>query len=86
MPRPPALFQANEAGEIYLTDEGRRVLNRKGDDSVSDDTMVMLELIDRAPGMNEGDLRLCFVSVVEQYGNDALKAIRSGHVQFQRKH
>ena len=72
----------NDQGETYLNDDGRRVLRRGGQDGVSDDTLLMLEIIERAPGMTEGDLRHCFIAAMEQYGSDALKAIRSGHIQF----
>lgn len=82
---PPPLFTVNEQGEIHLNDEGRRVLRRGGHDGVTDDTLLMLEIIERAPGMNEGDLRHCFIAAMDQYGSDALKAIRSGHIQFKAR-
>ena len=82
---PPSLFTVNEQGEINLNDAGRRVVDRGGQDGISDETMLLLEIIKRAPGMTQGDLRHCFITAMEQYGKDALKAIRSGHIKFQAR-
>lgn len=82
---PPSLFTVTEQGEIHLNDAGRRVVDRGGQDGISDETMLLLEIIKRAPGMNQDDLRMCFVSAMEQYGTDALKAIQTGHIKFQAR-
>lgn len=67
---------------VYLTPEASNIVRRGGSDAVSDDQMLLLEIASRAPGMSQADLQKCFVACLAQYGKDALRAIRSGHVQF----
>ena len=65
-----------------LTEKGARIVVRGGADGQSDDDMLLLEIAARAPGMSKDDLALCFVNLRIEYGEDALRAIRTGHVQF----
>lgn len=68
---------------IKLSDLGRRIVSRGGHDDASDDDMLLMELIRRAPGMSRDDYQKCFVALRTEYGEDALAAIRSGHVKFE---
>jgi hypothetical protein len=67
---------------ITLTDFGNRMVRRGGHDDQDDDGMLILEIAKRAPGLSKEDLERCFVAARTEYGEDALHAIRSGHVQF----
>lgn len=66
-----------------LTDFGKRIVRRGGHDDVSNDDLLLLELMKLAPGMSKEDYGRCFVALLEQYGEDALAALQSGHVQFE---
>ena len=66
-----------------LTEKGARIVARGGAADQSDDDMLLLEIAARAPGMSKDDLALCFVNLRLEYGEDALRAIRTGHVQFE---
>lgn len=68
-----------------LADKGKQIVRRGGDDSVDDDELLLIELVSRAPGLSEEDLQRCFVALRMEYGNDALAAIRSGHVKFEER-
>lgn len=68
-----------------LNEKGELIVKRGGDDEQSQDDMLLLELIQRAPGMSPEDLQRCFVALLEEYGEDALHAIRSGHVKFEER-
>jgi hypothetical protein len=35
--------------------------------------------------MNNADLETCFVNIRMEYGEDSLKAIKSGHVRFDKR-
>ena len=65
-----------------LPEKGARIVARGGADGQSDDDLLLLEIAARAPGMSKDDLALCFVNLRLEYGEDALRAIRTGHVQF----
>lgn len=78
-------LRIDDKGEVYLTDDGARVVHRGGDDAVNGEEMVLLEIVHRAPGMTRDDLQSCFIAIMQQYGADALKAIRSGHVKFEKR-
>jgi len=69
-------------GPKILTENGHRILSRGGADGVSDDDLLVLEILKRAPGMSQADLQTCFVEIRMEYGEDAVKAIKSGHVKF----
>lgn len=66
-----------------LTDFGSSIVRKGGHDDVSNDDLLFLELVKRAPGLSFDDLQKCFVALLNEYGDDALAAIRSGHVQFE---
>lgn len=85
-PTPPAnpLFEVRDTGGVFLTEEGRRVVERGGADGVSWDTMLILEVLKRAPNMDPDGLQRACMALMEQYGPDALDAIRTGHVQFEK--
>ena len=68
-----------------LTENGHRILSRGGADGVSDDDLLVLEILKRAPGMNNADLETCFVNILMEYGEDSMKAIKSGHVKFEKR-
>ncbi|HSV24660.1 MAG TPA: hypothetical protein VLJ17_16730 [Xanthobacteraceae bacterium] len=68
---------------VKLTSFGSSIVRRGGHDHQSDDDMLLLEIIKRAPGMAKDDLQRCFVAILEEYGADALAAVQSGHVQFE---
>lgn len=68
-----------------LTEKGRTIVARGGADGASDDDMLLLEIAARAPGMSKDDLALCFVNLRLEYREDALRAIRTGHVKFQER-
>lgn len=68
---------------LRLTDKGARIISRGGADGLSDDDLLVLEIAERAPGMSREDLLKCFVSCRLEYGEDALRAIQSGHVKFE---
>jgi hypothetical protein len=68
-----------------LTEKGRRIVKRGGADGFSDDDMLVLEISKRAPGMPVRDIEAFFVALRLEYGEDALHAIRNGHVKFERR-
>lgn len=68
---------------IVLNDKGQQIVRRGGADDQSDDDLLLLELIARAPNMSQEAYEQCFVSLRMEYGNDALRAIRSGEVKFE---
>ena len=68
---------------IRLTPFGEGIVRKGGHDHASDDDMLFLELVKRAPGMTRDDYQRCFVALREEYGEDALRAIQSGHVVFE---
>lgn len=70
---------------VTLTPEAAEAVKRGGSDKMSDDQMLIAEIIARAPGMSPEDLQQCFINILETYGEEALRAIRSGHVQFEKR-
>ena len=75
---------------IVLNHIGQRIAKRGGDKSLenidpdeADDTMLIMEIMHRAPNMSPDDYQETFVALRMEYGTDALAAIRSGHVQFE---
>jgi hypothetical protein len=68
-----------------LSDRGHSIVRKGGHDDVSDDDLVILEILKRAPGLSKRDLEACFISIISEYGNDALAAITSGHVRFEER-
>lgn len=70
---------------VHLSTSAAAILRRGGHDSVSDDQMLLMELANRAPGMSQDDLRKCFIVCRMEYGDDALRAVRGGHVQFAKR-
>ena len=69
---------ADESPKV-LTDKGKRIVNHGGRDGLSDDDMLILEMTSRAPGMSQHEMALCFVNLRLAYGEEALRAIRTGH-------
>lgn len=84
-PRPEPLITMQSDGGMVLSEAGKKIVDAGGADGISDDTMVMLEVISRAPGMNEKDLALCCVNLRMEYGEEALRAIKTGHVKFAKR-
>lgn len=70
---------------IKLSPIGERTVRRGGDDLATDDDMILLEIVKRAPGLSQDELRACFIAILTEYGPDALRAIRTGHVQFEER-
>lgn len=68
-----------------LADEGEKIVRRGGDDDADDDDILLLELVKRAPGLSKEDLQNCFVALRMEYGDDALDALRTGHVRFEQR-
>ncbi len=75
---------------IILNADGKRIVRRGGDKSLenlpameADDRMLFLELVDRAPNMSPEDYCQAMIALRMEYGMDALKAVQSGHVQFE---
>lgn len=66
-----------------LTEKGAAIVKRGGADGVTDDDLLVLEIAARAPGLSQQDLAQCFVNIRLEYGEDALRAIKSGHVKFE---
>lgn len=70
---------------MKLTPFGQSIIRRGGHDDQSDDDMLLLELMSRAPGMSKEDYQACFVALRLEYGEDALRAIQTGHVVFEER-
>ena len=70
---------------LGLTDKGARIIARGGDDTMDEEGMILLEILKRAPGISKADLQTCFVTLRMEYGEHALEAIQSGHVQFESR-
>lgn len=67
---------------LKLNDDGKQIVRRGGHDSFSDDAMLIAELLDRMPGMSVKEYEAAFVLLREQYGEEALPALKSGAVQI----
>lgn len=70
---------------FILSDFGNKIVRKGGHDCQDDDGMLILEILKRAPGLSKDDLQTCFVALRTEYGDDALAAITSGHVQFEKR-
>jgi hypothetical protein len=68
---------------VKLTDKGADILRRGGHDDQDDDGMLILELAKRMPGESPDGLQQIFVALRVQYGEDALHALKSGHVKME---
>jgi hypothetical protein len=62
---------------------GADILRKGGHDDASDDDMLIMEIVKRAPGLSKEELQQVFVACRLEYGEDALAAIKSGHVKFE---
>lgn len=69
---------------IRLNDKGWAILRHGGHDDASDDDLLFLEIAQRAPNMSREDHKQVFIALRMQYGEEALRAIRTGHVQFEK--
>lgn len=70
---------------IILSDKGAKNFKRGGAPADTSDDMLLREIVARAPGMEAEDYQICFVRLMEEYGEDALEAIRTGHVRFEKQ-
>lgn len=68
-----------------LTEKGSAILRRGGSDDASDDDLLVLEIIARAPGINADDCRAFFVALRLEFGEDALHALKNGHATFEKR-
>ena len=68
-----------------LTDKGARIVARGGQDGFSDDDMLVLEIAKRAPGASRDDIKAFFIALREEFGEEALRAIRTGHAVFEER-
>lgn len=69
---------------LTLTERGKEIVRRGGHDDATQDDLLFLEILNRAPGLTPDDHERVFVALLEAYGEDALKAVQSGHVQFEK--
>lgn len=70
---------------LRLNRFGQSIVSRGGHDDASDDDILLLELMSRAPGMSRSDYEKCFVALRQEFGEDALRAIQNGHVKFEER-
>jgi hypothetical protein len=68
-----------------LADKGKTIVRKGGADGQSDDDLLLLEIVKRAPALSKEDLQSCFVAIRMEYGTDALDAIRSNHIHFEER-
>lgn len=68
---------------LKLNQVGHDIVKHGGADHLTDDEMLFLEVVKRAPGMSIQDVREMLIALRVQYGQDALRAIKTGHVQFE---
>jgi hypothetical protein len=68
-----------------LTEKGQRIVKRGGADGQTDDDLLVLEILNRAPGIPAADAQAFFVALRQEFGEDALHAIRNGHVKFAKR-
>lgn len=66
-----------------LADKGKNIIRKGGADGQSDDDMLLLELVRRAPALSKEDLERCFIALRMEYGSDALTALSTGYVRFE---
>lgn len=80
MPKPQA------TKPYSLSPLGKEIVRRGGSDGlISDDDMLVLELIKRMPGMTPMEYQQCFVDLRNQYGEEALYALRNGYVKIEER-
>lgn len=75
---------------LLLDANGQLIVKRGGDKSLekldsveADDTLLIMELMARAPNMAPEAYQHAFVALREQYGEHALQAVREGAVKFE---
>lgn len=68
-----------------LSDKGKTITRKGGANGQSDDDLLILEIVKRAPALSKEDLRQCFIAIRMEYGADALGAIRTGHIHFEER-
>lgn len=68
-----------------LTERGLSIVRKGGHDDASDDDLLVLELVKRMPGESMVGLMRVFVALREQYGEDALRALQTGHVVIKER-
>ena len=68
---------------IRLDKRGEEILRKGGHDDASDDDMVIMEIVKRAPGMNADELQRKFVELRLLFGDELLRAIQRGDVYFE---
>lgn len=69
---------------LHLSDAGKKIVRRGGGEA-DDDAMVIMELMQRAPGQTLADYQTLFVALRMECGDDALYALRNGHVTFEER-
>lgn len=75
---------------LLLDAFGQLIVKRGGDKSLekldpveADDTLLIMELMARAPNMSPEAYQHAFVALREEYGEHALQAVREGAVKFE---
>lgn len=67
---------------IKLNHMGEKIVRRGGDDKFDDDGLLIAEIMQRAPGMSLTDYQQTFIALRVEYGEEALRAVQTGHVSF----
>lgn len=70
---------------LKLSPIGQDIVRKGGHDDASNDDMLFIELVARAPGLTKEEYGELFVAIMLEYGEDALFAIRNGYVQFEER-
>lgn len=75
---------------LLLDAIGQLIVKRGGDKSLdkldpieADDTLLIMEIMARAPNMAPEAYQHAFMTLREEYGEHALQAVREGAVQFE---
>lgn len=68
-----------------LTDKGAQIVRRGGADGQSDDDILILEILDKMPGISANDCKSFFVALRLEFGEDARYALKNGHVSFEKR-
>lgn len=68
---------------LVLSPIGEEIIKRGGHDRLDNDGMLITELVSRMPGLGPVELQAVFVAVMEEYGEDALIAVRRGYVKVE---
>ena len=76
---------------LLLDANGQLIVKRGGDKSLekldpleADDSMLIMAIMAAAPNMHPEAYKQAFIALREEYGENALQAIREGHVQFEK--